>query len=1212
MKTPGPGTICARAVARGRHPGAIPGRGPGRAELSDNSYEGPPIGSTFAGYRIDGVIGRGGMGVVYRATEMQPERTVALKVVAPQLAASPQFHARFLREARIAASLEHPNVVPVLNVGEEDGALFIAMRLIQGTDLAGLIRSDGALNPLRAARIVDQVADALDAAHARGLVHRDVKPSNVLLESGRRGDFAYLVDFGLTKQLGEEEKALTRSGMVVGTVDYLSPEVITGGPVDARTDIYALGVVLFVALTGQVPFGDRSSEFAAMLAHVNEAPPAPSERHLGVPVEFDAVIARAMAKDPADRFGSAGELGAAAIAAAEGRPIAAQAPPAIAQPGAAAPAPPAIDWSVTKVNEAIAPARVNDGMASPTVIEPLPPAPTDAIRRRPIVRAQAHASARASEIRTGIRPSLASATTRIPLDPKFRYSQGPLPLDSPIPLLHRGELVTELARRIDRSAGGSLLITGFRGVGKTTVVDRALRELRRLSGDKVWVTVRINLASPRTPAQLLFEVIRALYEQLEDDHQLADVGPEARKVLETAYQRTSRSLKETLSSSIERSRDFGLSAGPAAASIISPKAGFSKKLASSLSGEATYLEYSDVDAQHDFARIVRLLGRNSGQPPAKKGLARWFGAGAPAPQIAVRLIIVLDELDKLAEWEGGTEWIRTLLTQIKNVLTLEGCNFVFVAGPDLHEMVEDEISRGGSIFESVFGWRSYVPCVWESEATLLDALLADPEPRANPRLAALCRYLAYTGRGIPRLILRELGTLVRFDGDDPYLELGPEDLDVIELGAGLQTLVSDFVEARFADDVPANELDEWRLGLYYAIDWILRFQVTFTARDVVALQSEVVLNPMLALHQQEVQELLDHLAANGILEQIAGELPDVTFYGDVPPARVAAYRLSDQAASAIRRCTALRQPASADHGDLVVLRDEEAAFLGELGQTLAAGRYELIEELGRGGAGSVYRARDRHADEDVVIKLFSAAALGGDELMRARFLREGAVARELHHPRIVRTREVLHEDDGRLAIVNDLVLGQSLADRVATGGPVEPHQAVSIILGVLDALDYVHARGIARLDLTPGSIIVGPDGSPTISDLGLAKHIDRGGGDAATAVGAIVGTPAYAPPEQMLGHAVDIRGDLYATALILFELIAGRRARQGQGVSDLLASVRDAVDVSRLAVSEELRSVLHIALQPDPASRYRDPAAMIEALRLTPEGAHARLATRSG
>jgi serine/threonine protein kinase len=276
-------------------------------------------GALFAGYLIEGVVGRGGMGVVYRASEPRPERTVALKVVAPEVAGDAGFRERFLREAQIASSIEHPHVVPVLRVGEAQGRLFIAMRLIRGRDLAAMIRAAGRLEPVVAARLIDQVADALDAAHEQGLVHRDVKPANVLVvERQRRGEHAYLTDFGLTKSFGASG-GLTSTGVVVGTTDYMAPEQWRGLRLDARTDVYSLGCVLFEVLTGHVPF-EREAPAARMYAHLIEPPPTVS---LLVPecLRFDEVVSRAMAKAPADRYSSAGDLGFAALAAAEARAI---------------------------------------------------------------------------------------------------------------------------------------------------------------------------------------------------------------------------------------------------------------------------------------------------------------------------------------------------------------------------------------------------------------------------------------------------------------------------------------------------------------------------------------------------------------------------------------------------------------------------------------------------------------------------------------------------------------------------------------------------------------------------------------------------------------------------------------------------------------------------------------------------------------------------
>lgn len=255
------------------------------------------------------MAGRGGMGIVYRATQLSLGRPVALKLIAAEFATDPGFRERFQREARLAAAIDHPNVVPVHAAGEDDGRLYLVMRFVEGTDLQALLRAEGRLEPARAAAIVAQVAAALDAAHAAGLVHRDVKPANVLLA----GEHVYLTDFGLTRQQTADMR-ITTTGEWIGTVDFMSPERLQSRPTDARSDVYALGCVLYATLTGAVPF-PRGTVPATMLAHLNDAPPRPSGT-AGVPREFDAVVGRALAKAAAERYPSAGDLGRATLAAA--------------------------------------------------------------------------------------------------------------------------------------------------------------------------------------------------------------------------------------------------------------------------------------------------------------------------------------------------------------------------------------------------------------------------------------------------------------------------------------------------------------------------------------------------------------------------------------------------------------------------------------------------------------------------------------------------------------------------------------------------------------------------------------------------------------------------------------------------------------------------------------------------------------------------------
>jgi len=277
--------------------------------MSDNTR----IGATVAGYRIQSLIGRGGMSIVYLAEHVQLGRQVALKLLAPGLSADPEFRERFVHESRRAAEVDHPNVVPIFDAGEADGQLFIAMRYIEGCDLKTLIGREGSLGVGRTLFILEQAADGLDAAHDRNLIHRDVKPANILI--AEPSERVYLTDFGVVKHTAAQ--GLTKTGFFLGTVDYAAPEQIEGLPVDARTDVYALGCVLYECLVGQAPFV-RDGELAVLHAHLVQTPPVLSSA-LQVPKGLDAVIARALAKAKDDRYPTCGDLIAAARQAALAR-----------------------------------------------------------------------------------------------------------------------------------------------------------------------------------------------------------------------------------------------------------------------------------------------------------------------------------------------------------------------------------------------------------------------------------------------------------------------------------------------------------------------------------------------------------------------------------------------------------------------------------------------------------------------------------------------------------------------------------------------------------------------------------------------------------------------------------------------------------------------------------------------------------------------------
>jgi serine/threonine protein kinase len=273
------------------------------------------IGTELGGYRLREPLGRGGTSVVYRAEHVRLGRTAALKLLSPGVGEA-DFRERFLRESQVAAALDHPSIVPVYDAGEaEDGLLYIAMACIEGSDLKTLLAAEGKLPLRRSLRIVGQVGAALDAAHARGLVHRDVKPANILVADDDR---AYLSDFGVSKEL--VSNGTTRTGTFVGSIDYCAPEQIEGRSVDSRTDVYALACVLYECLAGTAPFA-RPSEVAVLNAHLHAPPPKLTRAAPEIPAALEPVIAKALSKSPLDRYPTCGDFVAAARAAAAERRV---------------------------------------------------------------------------------------------------------------------------------------------------------------------------------------------------------------------------------------------------------------------------------------------------------------------------------------------------------------------------------------------------------------------------------------------------------------------------------------------------------------------------------------------------------------------------------------------------------------------------------------------------------------------------------------------------------------------------------------------------------------------------------------------------------------------------------------------------------------------------------------------------------------------------
>lgn len=1129
-------------------------------------------GTTLAGYRIERVIGRGGMSTVFEARQLVLDRSVAIKVLNPDLAEDPSFRARFIREARVVASLDHPNILPIYESGESSDLLFIAMPLVRGVTLKQLI-AEGPPDAHWMLDLLGQVAAALDYAHNAGLTHRDIKPQNILIDD-RDSGHASLADFGLATQRGTQ--GFTRTGQIMGTVDYLAPEQIAGEPATPAADVYSFGCVMFEALTGSVPFL-RETAAAALFAHMNQDPPSVTDRRPDLPKAIDPVIACALAKDPSERPRTAPHLVAQAVSALVAQSTGATPRPVVAVPE-----------QKRKKNKRRLRTVDPDGAGPP---------------RPPSLPPSKSASGEPPESDSPSDVSLDARHTAPPifrLAPTFRYVHDPLVGDDDgIPLLGNEEVIGKLQERILYSNGGAFLITGFRGVGKTTVIARAMDVLRQTVGEATVLPVRVNVARPRTVAELLFEIIRRVFETLDDERVLGLMSEDVQRELLLAYARTSLSFNESRSQATERARSLSASL-PTLLDALTPKLELSSKSTTSLASQVSFLAYTEADVEHDFMRIVSLVERGEVAVARRRRWGRRRRAPV-RPAWQGKLVVIVDELDKLTADEDGLRCVTELLSGLKNLLTARGVHFLFVAGPDLHDVALRESRRGNSVFESVFSWQFYVPCLWDATDRLLDAILGPSPPdgwlgRDTPLRDTLRDYLRFKSRGVPRLLLMELNALVRWDDEGAYVDLDGPERPRIQFYADLERVVGAFVEAEAGHGAAtlAIDQDRWWLGAYYVTDWVLQSgDSTFTAADLVRADHERALDPVFTLSEGKVTDFLAHLAVHEVVRVTRGRAPDRLFIGDAPRVQEDIYELAPDVRARLARLALVDER---ERAGLAAGQRGEPWADSVLGTQLCDRRYELLERIGRGENGTVYRARDQATASTRAIKLLKAGGTEADGRTRARFERGAALAQSFTHPNIVRTHSSF-EDQGMLGLVMDLVEGTPL-NVVLKRVSMTPGETVSIALSIADAIAYVAQRGAARLDLKPANVLLDDHRQPIVVGVDLVRAPTPDGG--ITSSGVCLATPAYGAPEQLRGEPVDIRADIYALGLIMYEMITRRRARRGT-LDAVFAQAGNPLDLAGLRVSSELREVLATATAPRPEGRFSDAEAMIAALRAVPE-----------
>jgi len=813
----------------------------------------------------------------------------------------------------------------------------------------------------------------------------------------------------------------------------------------------------------------------------------------------------------------------------------------------------------------------------------------------------------------------------VPLKPSFRYIHEPVSDNEvALPSLGDDSLLAELQNRILHSRGGTFLITGFRGVGKSTLVLRVRDQMvaRSTSRDLI-LSVSLSVARSTTTERLLFAVVRRVFETLSDSGVLDKLPSDTRHALLVAYMRTSLSFKETQAEARERSAAMGLGAGSGkgigtVSDLVTPKFSMSSKRSQSLATEISFLAYSETDVEHDLMRIVSLVDREGGIPIVQASRLRQFWPWSRHERSRLHLLIILDEVDKLTTDDAGIAAVENLLAGIKNVLTTSGAHFLIVAGPDLHDRAVRDAARGNGIYESVFGWRMYVPCSWDAPDKLVSEMVSQDIAINNEDLQRLVRYLRFKARGVLRRLLQEFNHFVAWDqeSDVPHLRISDEDMKRVQFYAGLEEIMREYFERgerRRLFPVPIDE-DRWRLGGYYVMDWVLRSEgKPFSASELLREGEETDFDPLLRISRRNIDTLLDHFAEKRILDVIRGMGAGETLIGDVAESSAKVYRLtekvqrdlfgfalnheSERAVKKVTLATSFHAVAGAPGPiETAAPGPIETAAPGPM--EIIGGHYALIRLIGQGGMSTVYEVEDSTSGRSVAIKMLRTALIV-DAQGVARIRREAEITKRLRHPQIVRVIELIEVGE-TVALVMELIEGPTLADLIDEQGPMRPSEAVKIGHQLASALQYLADQKVSRIDLKPSNIIMHPDRGPIIIDLGIARSEDS---DNLTNTGVIIGTPGFMSPEQVQGDHVDPRADLFVLGVVLYFCLAGESPYGGGGntMAIIYRIVNQRIDVSNLPISPEFRQVITRATELQANKRFPNANEFQKELENTPE-----------
>jgi serine/threonine-protein kinase len=1124
-------------------------------------------------YLLKGRLGSGGMGQVYLG--LSPGgRQVAIKAIRPELASDAEFRARFAREVAAARKVSGIYTAPVVDADVDGPVPWLATSYVAGPSLAHLVETNGPLPAAELRPLAAGLAEGLAAIHSAGVVHRDLKPSNVLIaEDGPR-----LVDFGISRSM--EGDSLTTPGMVIGSPGFMSPEQAEGLEVGPSSDIFGLGALLTFAATGVGPFGEGGA--AALLYRLIHTQPNTS----GLPAEIRAITERCLDKNPRRRPTAAQLLAELSATRAEASSsVHVQGSPT--QVASWAAGQPSVVWWETP------PGPGASAAAQPSHDRTIPPRSGDV----PLLPA-------APDYRA-LTLSAWGSSLNVPLKPSFRYIHEPVSDNEvALPSLGDDSLLMELQNRILHSRGGTFLITGFRGVGKSTLVLRALDQMvaRSTSSDLV-LPVSLSVARSTTTERLLFAVVRRVFETLSDSGVLNKLPSDTRHALLVAYMRTSLSFKETQAEARERSATMGMGVGSdkaarAVTKLVIPNLSISAKRSQSLATEASFLAYSETDVEHDLMRIVSLVDKVGGTPIMQASRLRRFWPWSRPEHSRFHLVIILDEVDKLTVDAEGVAAVESLLAGIKNVLTMSGAHFLLVAGPDLHDRAVRDAARGNGIYESVFGWRMYVPCNWDAPDKLVAEMVTEEVQADEKDLQLLVKYLRFKARGVLRRLLQEFNHFIVWDreSDVPYLRISSEEMGRVQFYAQLEEILRQFFEKGERHrlfPVPIDE-DRWRLGSYYVMDWVLRSEGRpFSASELLREDGENDFDPLLHVSRRNVDALLDHFADHGVVDVIRELKAGATIFGDVPESSAKVYRLAE----AVQRMLfgfALKHESERPAKNVTLAGTSN---IRRASSQIVGRRYVLGDLVGQGGMGMVYRAKDITSGTSVAIKMLRVSLISDTQGV-ARLRREAEITKRLKHPQIVHVIDLIEERD-TIALIMELIEGSTLAQLIGEKGPINPHKAAETGYQLADALQYLAEQKVTRIDLKPSNILMHPRRGPIIIDMGIARSEDL---DALTASGMVIGSPGFMSPEQAEGRDVDPRADIFVLGIVLYFCLTGKSPfGMGSSAAMLYRTVHQRIDVTGLQVSQSFREVIARATALQVDERFPDAAEFKKALKSTSE-----------